>query len=150
VNEPTSLVALPALAPYSARELAFACRELSEQIEALSGPGSNQLRTLLRRLILAVELREQTDRRLRAEIWRGSEQSQLPFEAVRCALILGVARRHRRTEECQQMISHFAAAVGPGTCAVRTAARHLAVALELYEQDQRRLDSEALRGDQAQ
>src|SRR5262249_59007985 len=71
------------------------CADLAERIDKLTGPGSNHVRSLLRRLIVAVELRQQDDRRLGAEVWRASEQPDVPqLESPRRVLTFALVRPH--------------------------------------------------------
>lgn len=134
------------------------CKELSGRIDRLTGPGSNRVRSLLRRLIVALELREQDGRRLGAEVWRAPERSDVPrLGAPRRRSAFTVARRvapagdalQAIVHECKQLVADLAALIGRGAFAVQAAARQLVVALELYEQEQRRLRSEMLRREQA-
>ena len=51
----------------------------------------------------------------------------------------------RVARRCAQLATDVRALGGPGASAVRSAARQLALALELYVQNQRRLEAEVLR-----
>jgi len=57
----------------------------------------------------------------------------------------GVGERARLSRRCERLAQDLRGLTGPGATAVRAAARQLLVAIELYEQQRRRLAAEVLR-----
>lgn len=126
-----------------------AYRSLLEQAAQLTGPGSNRVRALVRRLVLELELRAQDERRLGAEILRSRERLALPpRRPPRAALLRRVAPSdapQALLEQCRRLAAELAARQSRAGFGVHAALRQLVVALELYEQDQLRLRTESLR-----
>lgn len=126
-----------------------ACTSLLAQTARLTGPGSNRIRGLVRRLTLELELRAQDERRLGAEVLRSHERLALPRRrAPRVALVRRSATSngaHALVEDCRQIAAVLGALTGHAGFGVHAVLRQLVVALELYEQDQLRLRTESLR-----
>lgn len=130
------------------------CLRLAQRLECLAGRGTAALRGAVHRLVVAIELRAQEQRRLAAETLRADAA---PQEEARSTVMLRspsppLAQLGRRMKDiqaalrdCKQIATSLETLTGPGAFAVHSAARQLVVELELFAQDQCRVRSETLR-----